>query len=62
MNIYMIVTQDKYELPLYWGSSIAELAQRAHMKYNTAHRGVRAYMRGEKDHTKYVAVRLPQEV
>ena len=23
MNIYMIVTQDKYELPLYWGSSIA---------------------------------------
>lgn len=40
MNIYMIVTQDKYELPLYWGSSIAELAQRAHMKYNTVNRGV----------------------
>lgn len=62
MNIYMIVTQDKYELPLYWGSSIAELAQRAHMKYNTVNRGVWAAMRGEKGHTKYVVVRLPQEV
>ena len=62
MNIYMIVTKDKYELPLYWGSSIAELAQRAHMKYNTVHRGVRAYMRGEKGRTKYVVVRIPQEV
>lgn len=62
MNIYMIVTQDKYELPLYWGSSIAELAQRAHMKYNTVNRGVWAAMRGEKGRTKYVVVRLPQKV
>lgn len=40
-TIYMIVTRDKYRLPLYWGSSIRELAERAHMNYRTVHRGVR---------------------
>lgn len=61
MNIYMIVTQDKNELPLYWGSSIAELTQRAHMKYNTVNRGIWKAMREGGSAGKYVVIRIPEE-
>jgi len=61
MNIYMIVIQDKYELPFYWGSSIAELTQRAHMKYNTVNRGIWKAMREGGSAGKYVVVRIPEE-
>jgi hypothetical protein len=44
MNVYMIVTNDKYRLPLYWGDSIAELAKHAHMTYEAVERGIRRAM------------------
>lgn len=60
-TIYMIVTRDKYRLPLYWGSSIRELAERAHMNYRTVHRGVWGAMRGRKADAKYEVVRIPND-
>lgn len=60
-TMYMIVTNDKYRLPLYWGSTIAELSQRAHMKYNTVNRGIWKAMRQGGSVGKYVVVRLPEE-
>lgn len=52
MNVYMIVTNDKFRLPLYWGDSIAELAKHARMTYDTVERGI---------HSKYEVVHIPDE-
>lgn len=32
-TVYMIVTQDKYRLPRWWGTTTAELAQLSGRKY-----------------------------
>ena len=53
MNVYMIVPNDKFRLPLYWGDSIAELAKHAHMTYEAVERGIRRAMYGKRQHSKY---------
>lgn len=61
MNVYMIVTNDKFRLPLYWGDSIAELAKHAHMTYEAVDRGIRRAMYGKRQHSKYEVVHIPDE-
>lgn len=61
VNVYMIVTNDKYRLPLYWGDSIAELADHARLNYMTVKTGIRKAMRGKRQHSKYEVVHIPDE-
>ena len=61
MNVYMIVTNDKYRLPLYWGDSIAELAKYAHMTYEAVERGIRRAMYGKSQHSKYEVVHISED-
>lgn len=61
MNVYMIVTNDKYRLPLYWGDSIAELAKHAHMTYEAVERGIRRAMYGKRQHSKYEVVHISED-
>lgn len=60
-TIYMIVTNDKYRLPLYWGESTAELAKNSGLNYFSVRRGVIAAMRGTKRRTKYEVVRVEDD-
>lgn len=61
MNVYMIVTNDKYRRPLYWGDSIAELAKHAHMTYEAVERGIRRAMYGKHQHSKYEVVHISED-
>ena len=61
MNVYMIVNNDKYRLPLYWGDSIAELAKHAHMTYEAVERGIRRAMYGKSQHSKYEVVHISED-
>lgn len=61
MNVYMIVTNDKFRLPLYCGDSIAELAKHAHMTYEAVERGIRRAMYGKHQHSKYEVVHISED-
>lgn len=59
-NIYMIVTEDKYELPLFVGT-VEEVAEKAGCSVNTIYACISHYEHGRNKNTRYRRVILEGE-
>ena len=58
--IYLKVTQDKYELPLFVAEGAKELAEYEGVKVNTIYSSISHYERGDTKSTPYRRVRLEE--
>lgn len=54
--IYMIVSSDRYRLPLYWGESEMELARNAKISYEAVLAGFRRLCKHPERKSKYEKV------
>lgn len=61
MNVYMIVTNDKYRLPRWWGTTTAELARRSGRKYHNVRSAICKAFRNGGSYGCYEVVRIQDE-
>lgn len=59
--LYLKVTQDKYELPLFVSEGAKELAEHEGVKVNTIYSSISHYERGDTKNAPYRRVRLEDE-
>lgn len=59
--IYMVVSQDQYRLPMYWGESMEELARNARISYEAVLAGFRRLYKHPERISKYEKVLLPED-
>lgn len=58
MKLYMLVTPDKYELPMYVTDSVKDLARFAGVKANSIYIMMSRYKKGEIKRTRFVSVEV----
>lgn len=57
-TMYMIVTRDKFQFPLYWGETLGELSRRSGRDYQTLQKGFDRLRRKSYRRTEYEIVRF----
>lgn len=60
--IYMIVTTDEYEFPLYWNESIESLAKRAGVRFDSLRRAFAKSHMGRTVRSKYKKVWIEEDI
>lgn len=61
VNVYMIVTRDKYRLPRWWGTTTAELARISGRKYHNVRSAICKAFRNGGSYGCYEVVRIQDE-
>lgn len=57
-KIYMIVSEDKYRLPVFWAETVDELARISGNSYDAVYHGIGRFLKGSV--SKYEVVRLEE--